>query len=62
MTWIDEGREARHLYDWTMGVGMTLGDHEVQVLWSGADGSLHYRPVPDYGEHDGLALKWTRSW
>ena len=62
MTWIDQGRTSHRLGDWTVGLGMTLGEHEVQLLWNGADGSPHYRSIPGYGEHDGPSLRWSRSW
>lgn len=62
MTRIDEGRHAYNITDWTVGLGMTVGSHEVQLLWNGASGSPPYRLVPGYGEHDGPSLRWTRTW
>ena len=46
MTWIEAGTRTQHLGDWAIGVGVTLRDHEVQLLWNGADAVSHYRPLP----------------
>jgi len=62
VTWLDAGHATHRLTDWTLGAGLSLGNHEVQLLWIGADGAPHYRLVPGYGEHDGPVLRWTRSW
>lgn len=59
------GGEAGYRRDWNTGVGLTVGDCELQLTWTGVDAGTQrgrrYDPA-GYGEDPGWGLRLTYDW